>query len=79
MSIRVNRSCSRYITSMATLLLNCTPSQVITATLYIDVLIEDQRLVMDKWFTRQPLDLFPWNYFEGKIRLTATNEEYKVE
>ena len=42
-----NRSCSRYITSMATLLLRWTSSQVVTVKLFTHVLIGDQRLVED--------------------------------
>ena len=47
MSIQVNRSCSRYITSMATLRLRWTSSQVITVTLFTRVSATDQRLVTD--------------------------------
>ena len=47
MSIQLNRSCSRYITSMATLLLRWTSCQVITVKLYTHVLIGDQCLVED--------------------------------
>ena len=47
MSIQVNRSCSRYITSMATLLLRSTSSQVITVTLFPHVLIRGHPLVTD--------------------------------
>jgi len=44
MSIQVNRSCSRYITSMATLLLRWTSSQVVTVKLFTRVIIADQPL-----------------------------------
>ena len=47
MSIQVNRFCSRYITSMATLLLRWTSSQVVTVTLFTHVLIGDHPLVED--------------------------------
>ena len=47
MSIQVNRSCSRYITSMATLRLRWTSSQVITVTPYTHVPVTDQPLVTD--------------------------------
>ena len=47
MSIQVNRSCSRYITSMATLLLRSPSSQVITVTLFTHVPVTDQPLVRD--------------------------------
>ena len=47
MSIQVNRSCSRYITSMATLLLRWTSSQVVTVKLFTHVLIGDHPLVED--------------------------------
>ena len=45
MSIQINRSCSRYITSMATLLLRLTSSQVITVALFTHVLIGGHPLV----------------------------------
>ena len=48
MSIQVNRSCSPYITSMATLLLRWTSSQVITLMLFTHVPITDQPLVEHK-------------------------------
>ena len=51
MSIQVNRSCSRYITSMATLLLRSTSSQVVTVTLFTHVLIGDHPLVTDRTYT----------------------------
>ena len=47
MSRPVNRSCSRYITSMATLLLNWTSSQVVTVTLWPHVPTTGQSLVED--------------------------------
>ena len=46
-SIQVNRFCSRYITSSATLLLNLISRQVNTVTLYTHVLIVDHPLVTD--------------------------------
>ena len=47
MSIQVNRSCSRYITSMATHRLRWTSSQISTVTLLTHVPTTDQPLVED--------------------------------
>ena len=51
MSIQVNRSCSRYITSMATLLLRWTSSQVVTVKLFTHVPATDHPLVSDTTYT----------------------------
>ena len=51
MSIQVNRSCSRYITSMATLLLRWTSSQVVTVKLFTHVPATDHPLVTDTTYT----------------------------
>ena len=51
MSIQANLSCSRYITSMATLLLSLTSSQLITVKLFTHVPAGDQTLVTDTTWT----------------------------
>ena len=51
LSIQIKRSCSRYITSMATLRLRWTSSQVVTVKLFTHVLIGGHPLVTDTTYT----------------------------